>query len=267
MRTILETIAVSFSMFSALPAPQVAWTEKNTRWLLAAFPLVGIVIGGTCWGWATLCGTLALPNILRGAGLTLIPVLFTGGVHLDGYADTWDALSSHAPPEKKQEILKDPRLGAFAAIRLCVYFLASFALWTALPRYDGPAVLLSFCLSRALSGWAVAAFPLARNSGLAHTFAAAADRRRLGAFLAALSALLVLALCLRGPAGTAMAAAALGWFLYYRRMARVSFGGLSGDLAGWFLQTAELWMLAAACATQYLQPLTVYVFQQNPPLF
>ena len=64
-----------------------------------------------------------------------------------------------------------------------------------------------------------------------------------------------------------MAAAALGWFLYYRRMARVSFDGLSGDLAGWFLQTAELWMLAAACATQYLQPLTVHMFQQNPPLF
>jgi adenosylcobinamide-GDP ribazoletransferase len=176
-------------------------------------------------------------------------------------------LASHASPQRRQEILKDPRLGAFAAIRLCCYFLASLALWTALPRYDGPAVLLSFCLSRALSGWAVAAFPLARNSGLAHTFAAAADRRRLGAFLAALSALLVLALCLRGPAGTAMAAAALGWFLYYRRITRVSFGGLSGDLAGWFLQTAELWMLAAACATQYLQPLTVYVFQQNPPLF
>ena len=267
MKTVLGTVAAAFSMFSALPVPQVEWNETSMRWMLAAFPLVGLVTGGACWAWQLLCGALALPDILRGAGLCLLPVLVTGGVHLDGYADTCDALASHASPQRRQEILKDPRLGAFAAIRLCCYFLASLALWTALPRYDGPAVLLSFCLSRALSGWAVAAFPLARNSGLAYTFAAAADRRRLGAFLAALSALLVLALCLRGPAGTAMAAAALGWFLYYRRMARVSFGGLSGDLAGWFLQTAELWMLAAACATQYLQPLTVHMFQQNPPLF
>lgn len=108
MRTVFETIAAAFSMFSALPVPCVEWTGKNTRWLLAAFPLVGTVIGGLCWGWVVLCGWLSLPDIMRGAGLTLIPVLVTGGIHLDGYADIWDALSSHAPPEKKQEILQDP---------------------------------------------------------------------------------------------------------------------------------------------------------------
>jgi len=118
---------------------------------------VGLAAGGACWGWSALCGLLALPDILRGAGLCLLPVLITGGVHLDGYADTCDALASHASPQRRQEILKDPHLGAFAAIRLCVYFLASFALWTALPRYDGPAFLLAFCLSRALSGLAIAA--------------------------------------------------------------------------------------------------------------
>lgn len=253
MRTVFETIAAAFSMFSALPVPCVEWNERNTRWLLAVFPLVGIVTGGLCRGWVVLCGWLSLPDMMRGAGLTLLPVLITGGIHLDGFADTWDALSSHAPPEKKQAILQDPHLGAFAAIRLCVYFLASFALWTALPRYDGPTFLLAFCLSRALSGLAIAALPLARNTGLAHTFAAAADRRRLRTLLAVLSALLAALLCLRGMAGISMTAAALGVFLRYRSMAQRLFGGISGDLAGWFLQTAELWMLAAACAAQYLE--------------
>lgn len=254
MKTLLGAVAAAFSMFSALPVPQVPWDERHMRWMLAAFPLVGLVIGGACWGWNTLCGALALPDILRGAGLCLLPVLITGGVHLDGYADTCDALASHAGPQRRQEILKDPHLGAFAAIRLCCYYLASFALWTALPRYDGPAFLLAFCLSRALSGLAIAAFPLARDTGLAHTFAAAADRRRLRRLLAALAALLAILLCPRGLAGTTMTAAALGVFLCYRHMARMSFGGISGDLAGWFLQTAELWMLAAACAAQYLEP-------------
>lgn len=254
MKTVLGAVAISFSMFSALPVPQVPWDEKHMRWMLAAFPLVGLVIGGACWAWEALCGALALPAVLRGTGLCLLPVLVTGGVHLDGYADTWDALSSRASPERRQEILKDPRMGAFAGIHLCCYFLASFALWAALPRYDGPAFLLAFCLSRALSGLAIAAFPLARDTGLAHAFAAAADRRRLRALLAVLSALLAALLCLRGTGGAAMAAAALMVFLYYRRMARREFGGVSGDLAGWFLQTAELWMLAAACAVQYLEP-------------
>lgn len=252
MKTVLGTVAAAFSMFSLLPVPQAAWEVRHIRWMLAAFPLIGLVTGGAAWGWWGLCAALALPNVLRGAGLCLLPVLITGGIHLDGYADTCDALASHAPPERRQEILKDPRLGAFAAIRLCGYFLTSFALWTALPRYDGPAFLLSFCLSRALSGLAIAAFPLARSAGLAHTFAAAADRSRLRTLLAFLAVSLAALLCLRGIAGVAMAAAAFGVFLYYRVMAQRAFGGVSGDLAGWFLQTAELWMLAAACAAQYL---------------
>lgn len=255
MKTVLGAVATAFSMFSALPVPQVPWDERHMRWMLAAFPLVGLTVGGSCWGWNALCGALALPAVLRGAGLCLLPVLITGGVHLDGYADTWDALASHASPERRQEILKDPRMGAFAAMRLCCYFLASFALWTALLRFDGPAFLLAFCLSRSLSGLAIAAFPLARDTGLAHAFAAAADRRRLRNVLAVLAALLTVNLGLRGAAGFAMAAAALAVFLYYRSMARREFGGVSGDLAGWFLQTAELWMLAAACAVQYLEPL------------
>lgn len=255
MRTVFETVAAAFSMFSALPVPCVEWTGKNTRWLLAAFPLVGLLIGGACWGWADLCRALTLPDVLRGAGLTLIPVLITGGVHLDGYADTWDALASHAPPEKKREILQDPRLGAFAAIHLCGYFAADFALWTALPRCDGPMFPLMFSLSRTLSALAVVSFPLSKDTGLAHTFAEAADKRKLRMLLSLLAALLAAGMCLRGPDGAAAVLAALGVFGYYGRMAAKQFGGLSGDLAGWFLQTAELWMLGAVCMVQYMEAL------------
>ena len=85
--------------------------------VLCAFPLVGLVIGLCCRGWQGFSGFLSLPAVLRGAGLCLIPVLMTGGIHLDGYADTCDALASHAGREKRQQILKDPHLGAFAAIR------------------------------------------------------------------------------------------------------------------------------------------------------
>lgn len=240
-------------MFSAFPTPKAEWSRENLRWLLCAFPLVGAAVGLLCWGWAALAELLRVPALLRGAGLTLIPVLATGGVHLDGYADTWDALSSHAPPEKKREILADPRLGAFAAIHLCGWFVMDFALWSALPRYEAVPVLLAFCLSRSLSGLAIAAFPLAKNTGLAHTFAQAADERAARRFLAGLSALLCLGLFLCGWQGVVMAAAALGVFAYYRRMARTQFGGLSGDLAGWFLQTAELWMLGALVFSQYVE--------------
>ncbi|MBO5521342.1 MAG: adenosylcobinamide-GDP ribazoletransferase, partial [Eubacterium sp.] len=56
--------------------------------------------------------------------------------------------------------------------------------------------------------------------------------------------------CLGG--GWLMVPAALLVFFRYKRLAEKTFGGLSGDLAGWFVQTAELWMLGAFCLQQYV---------------
>lgn len=249
--TALETIVVAFSMFSALPMPQIQWSEGNMRYSLCAFPLVGAVIGGVCWLWVWLCGRLGVPELLRGAGLCLLPVLLTGGIHLDGYADTCDARASCGTPERRREILKDPHLGAFAAIRLGVYFVASVALWVALPDYRGGAVLCAFCLSRTLSGLALTLFPLAEGSGLARSFAEAAEQRRVRGVLLVLAVLLSFAMVVLG--GVAMVVAALLVFWYYQRMAQRQFGGLSGDLAGWFLQTAELWMLGALCLWEFVE--------------
>ena len=244
-----ETVLVALSMFSAVPVPAVSWNERNMRFCLCAFPLVGLLAGLCCAGWWQLCLLLSLPAVLRGAGLTLLPVLVTGGIHLDGFADTCDALSSRAGPEKRQEILKDPHLGAFAVIHLCMYFIAAFALCTAMRQGR----LLVFCavfgLSRSLSGLALTMFPLRPGSGLARQFADAADRKTVRGVLLALSVLFAVILCCSGM--VLAPAAAFAVFLYYRRLCIREFGGLSGDLAGWFVQKAELWMLAAAVLTQY----------------
>ena len=243
---VLQTIAVAFSMFSRIPVPAVPWDKENLRYSLCAFPLVGVLIGLVCWGWAALCGILSVPAVLRAAGLCAIPVFLTGGIHLDGFCDTWDARSSHGSMEQKQEILKDPHIGSFAAMHLCLYFMVTFALWSALPTYHPAVVLLSFCLSRSLSGLAVASFPLAKDSGLAHTFASASDKRRVTVALTVLSVAFAVTMGFIGVGLTGWMAASAAFlvFLYYLKMADQEFGGISGDLAGWFLQTAEFWMLA-----------------------
>lgn len=252
---VFQTIAVAFGMFSALPLPQPAWTPRNMRYALCAFPLVGLVCGLCWWGWTALAEFLAMPDLLRGAGLCLVPVLVTGGIHLDGYADTCDALASCAPQKRKQEILADPHCGAFAVIRLCVYFVWMLALCTVVETGGNTpfCVGLAFVLERSLSGYAIAVFPLAKDSGLAHSFATAADRRRVKNIL-----LLLICASAGGMAalgdigGKAMALAALAALVWYWRVAKKQFGGVSGDLAGWFLQVAELWQLTALVVAQLL---------------
>ena len=77
----------------------------------------------------------------------------------------------------------------------------------------------------------------------------------MAAVLTVLDVLLSLTLVATGWQGVAMAVAAQCVFVWYRRMAMKQFGGLSGDLAGWFVQTVELWMLIALYGVQILEGL------------
>ena len=173
--TILKAMAVAISMYSRIPVPRVEWEEKNMKYAMGFFPAVGVFIGAA----ELLAGSLILEYTTAGALLfaavmTLIPAAVTGGIHLDGFADTVDALSSHKDRESRLAIMEDPHTGAFAVIGLCCYFLAVFALLSEIPGKEDPRRILIltaliFPVSRALSGIAAVSFPPAKKRGLLRT--------------------------------------------------------------------------------------------------
>ncbi len=250
----LKSVLIAFSMYSAIPMPRTEWEPEGMRYALCAFPLVGLAVAAALWCWGRLCLLLGLGRLLAAVGMTLLPLLVTGGIHMDGLCDAADAIASRQGPEKRLEILRDPRTGAFGVMAVCGYLLLSCALWDALlagkdPRVIG-AVCLGFLLSRALSGFAVAVFPLAKESGLAHTFATGAEKRVvaiLDGHLAFFAAAGMVALApLPGLAAAAGAALAFLWYLLVCR----GFGGTTGDLAGWFLTVCEGAILTGAVVGQ-----------------
>ena len=247
---VLQTIAVALSMYSALPMPQFAWNEKNMRCAMAAFPLVGVLCGVAVFLWGLLSRYADFSPLLTGAGLALAPVVLTGGIHLDGFCDTTDALASHQDRERKLEILKDSHCGAFAVIGTATYLIFLTALCAEL-NADNTALLwlgLCFVLSRALSGTAVTTFPCAKNSGLVHTFSDMAAKKLSRALLILVAVAASAALIALGG-GWAVAAAVVMFGIYYVSSRRI-FGGITGDLAGWFLQWCELLMVFALVLTQ-----------------
>ena len=249
----LCAIFIAFSMYTVIPVPALDWTERNLRYALLAFPLVGIVIGIAEALWSALCAALGFPPLLTGAGRCLLPLLITGGIHMDGFVDTCDALGSHASYEKKHEILKDPHIGAFGSIRLGMYLVAALAVWTSLPGIGAIPATAFFVLSRALSGFSLMSFPLYDKTGLAGTFAEAADKPRVRQGLLIICCFSTAVLIANGFPGLFAAASAWLTFAVYYRMAKREFGGTGGDLAGWFLQTTELCMPAAYCFITYLE--------------
>ena len=114
-------LVTAFSMYSALPMPQVEWTADSMKYALCFFPVVGAVIGALCGLWGWLCMTFGLSAFLFAGGMALIPLLITGGIHLDGFVDTSDGLHSHLEPAKKLEIRKAPHIGAVCVIRSGMY--------------------------------------------------------------------------------------------------------------------------------------------------
>ena len=79
------SIAMAFTCFSRIPTPQVEWSPANMRFMMAGFPLIGLVIGVFVWLWSLLCGAAHLGPVLTGAGLVLIPAGMSGAIHLDGF--------------------------------------------------------------------------------------------------------------------------------------------------------------------------------------
>ena len=248
----LESLIVAFSMYSKIPVPQIEWKKDNMRFALCYFPLVGAVTGLKVWLWSLISGYLGVGTVLSTAVFVLIPVAVSGGIHLDGLLDTADALSSWQTRERRLEILKDSHAGAFAIIVCCSYFLAAFAVWSEADAGSVQILTLGFVLSRALSGFGICTFPCAKNTGLAATFANAADRKKARVCLLLEAAACMAAMIwLDWRRGIAAAAAAVIVCALCRRMALKKFGGITGDIQGFFLQVCELAMAAVLVAMQY----------------
>lgn len=244
--TALRAIAVAFGMYSQIPMPRIEWDKKSLRYALCAFPLIGIVQGILCLLWGMLNRVVPLPEPIVAVGFLLIPLAVNGGIHLDGLSDTADALASNAPREKRLEILKDSHIGAFGVLALVVYLLVLFSAYSAFSLDSANLYALGcvFALSRALSGLTVVTWPSAKKDGTAHAFREGSAGRSAGIIL--LVQIFIYALLLvfiQGILGAIMVGAAALAVVVYRMMAMRTFGGVTGDLAGWFLQIAELIMV------------------------
>lgn len=246
MSRLWNSFKIAFAMYSKIPMPRAEWKEENMRYAMFFFPLIGIVIGAFVILWGHAAAWLKAGSLLRGAGYVLIPVLVTGGIHLDGLLDTADALSSYQTRERKLEILKDSHAGAFAVITACCYFLALLGIWSEISTEQALVLAGGFVVSRSFSALAVAAFPPARQDG---TVAAFSDASRERCVEISMYVLLVLAagyMCLADvKPGAAACFGAWLTFVWYYCMSKKQFGGISGDLAGAFLQICELVMAAA----------------------
>lgn len=232
-------IALQFLSSLPITLPGMPKPQELGRSLLF-YPLVGALFGGVLWGVsALLAGT---PLMLHAALLLTVWVMLSGGLHLDGLADSADAwLGGFGDRERTLAIMKDPRSGPIAVVTLVLVLLLKFCALLALIEQQQAMVLLIVPLigRSALLGVFLTT-PYVRAGGLGQALADHLPRKA-GWWALALSAVVCVALA--GYAGLwALMLATLG-FIWLRQVMMRRLAGTTGDTAGALLELLEVLML------------------------
>lgn len=272
MKKFFKSLTVAFSMYSKIPMPRFQWDSKDMENHLCFFPWVGAVIGLLEYLWCSVYMG-EIPFFKEALQIKIsqpffivislaLPLLVTGGFHVDGFMDTMDAVHSYGSREKKLEILKDPHIGAFSVISLVIFLLLatggiSEIIAFAFERKTITVISFSFFISRCLSGISVIFFPTAKKDGMAAAESRTAGKRVNGFFLfIQLAVSLFLLFFLTWPVFVygVFCTVSMGLsFLYFAILSRKTFGGITGDLCGFFVCVSELSALlsVAVCAAVF----------------
>lgn len=242
IKNIIRGFIICMSMYSIIPMPRIEWDEESIKYVMCFLPIVGGIIGVCMVGMhEILQGFTILFQVIF---LLLVPVLISGGIHIDGWIDTWDAYFSYGDREKKLEILKDPRTGAFGVLGAIVYFLGLLAVYYQILSNEETylvALPLVFILSRSLGALCMILMPNAKRDGLGASFANASAQKIVCGVLGVWVCISMVALWRIDGRFCMMIFGIIVVFLssilsvFYKK-----FGGISGDLTGCIITSFEL---------------------------
>lgn len=247
----MKSLLVAIGFLTTIPVPQIGDYEpdalgRSTAW----FPVVGLLIGGLVAG-AYYGLSFILPASVVAVLTTIVWVALSGGLHLDGLADSFDGLLPAVSREKRLSILKDVHLGAFGVMGLVLALLAKAFLLFSLPQEQ---LFFAIPLAAATGRWALvlaALQPSARPGGLGDI--TKQGMRKNSWLLAALQMLVMLAVAVyfgRWQALIAFGVAHL-LILWVFVSARKKLGGLTGDIFGLCAELSELAVLTVFCLTVF----------------
>src|SRR5579885_2253457 len=113
---------------------------------MAWFPLVGLVIGAGLAATDLLASAIVSPAIVN-VLLIVVGVVLTGGLHVDGLADTIDGLAGGRTPTERLRIMRDVHIGAIGATGIMLALGLRFAALSALPTSQRMALLVCMPLA------------------------------------------------------------------------------------------------------------------------
>jgi adenosylcobinamide-GDP ribazoletransferase len=232
---------IALQFLSSLPIrlPGMPAPQELGRSLLF-YPAVGVLLGSVLMALNLLLD--GAPLFLHAALLLAAWVLLSGGLHLDGLADSADAwLGGFGDRERTLTIMKDPRSGPIAVVTLVIVLLLKFtALLALIEFHHSVGMLLAPVIGRTAMLGLFLNTPYVRAGGLGQALADHLPRRS-GIQVLAITA--VVCVLIGGFAGLASVIVATAGFFWLRRLMIRRLGGTTGDTAGAMLELLEVLVL------------------------
>jgi adenosylcobinamide-GDP ribazoletransferase len=257
----LAPLRNALSLFTVIPVRAVPGISKDEAaravlWLpvvgaLLAVPAAAVLLAVDAGGHST-------PRDLLAAALAVgVLALLTGGLHLDGLADTADGLGSRRPRDEALAIMRRPDIGPFGVVALVLVVLVQVtALATVRPGWPGAAALMAAVVTGRVAVVLATGrgSPAARPDGFGALVAGATSHLAgITAGAALLAAVAVAAALAWGPSTALRAVIAVlaglvaGGLL--RRLARRRLGGMTGDVFGALVEVSSAVVLLALALT------------------
>lgn len=244
LRVLRDGAALSLTTFTVVPVRRLpAIDRRAARVAMALAPLIGALLGAVIGGLALGLRETQAPAILIGALCVGAAALLTRGLHLDGLADTVDALGSYRDRDRALAIMKSPEVGPFGVVAIVLTLLIQAAAISALASRPGWRLVLALAAAsatgRAAASWACRrGVPAARPDGLGALVAGTMGPLELGAGTVFAVALGVAADPSRPWRGVIAVLAGLAASVVLVWHCKRRFGGVTGDVLGAAVEVA-----------------------------
>jgi adenosylcobinamide-GDP ribazoletransferase len=259
---LLRGLILQIQFFTSIPLPfTVAYDDKKFVRTIMLLPLVGLLIGSLLAGTYSLVTRYYEEKFLAVIVVMIAEIVITGGLHLDGLADSCDGLFSHRTREEILVIMKDSCNGSNALLGvISLLSLKAACLFSVNEAYTGACLFVMPVYSRMAVVWSAGVTRYARKGGgmgrALVTYTGLREIVMVTICTAAISWFWVSAMTLPFLLGV-IAATLLFSFFVTRRI-----GGSTGDTLGASIEITEvvfLW-IALSIPSGYCMKIWNYIY-------
>lgn len=229
-------IALQFLTIFPIQLKQLPSPRQNA-YSLAFYPVIGLLLGGLIFGMAWGLNAVHLPVLLSANLILTVWVVITGGLHLDGLADTADAwVGGYCDRERTLKIMKDPQCGPIGVLSLVLSLLLKFSsIYVILQTQHLYGLVIIPVLGRLTALFLFLTCDYVRAHGLGSSFLQDLPRK----LLWFISFICLFACGILGWVGLVVIAVFCSCLGYLRHVFVRRLGGITGDTVGASIEISE----------------------------